>query len=55
MITHNAIWIRSTEPTSQAVNDRYLLWEGTFNAEDHGHLARYSGALERAKPPIAWK
>ena len=60
-IYRNALWIdppRSVQTDSgrapTALNRRYVIVEGTFNATHRGHLGMFSGALERVTRLDPW-
>ncbi len=47
LLTKNALWVDVDirRPEFAALNDRYVIVEGTFNATKRGHMALYAGAL----------
>ena len=53
-ITKNALWIvpdykalGTTPQELKKFNGKYVLMEGIFNKDNHGHLGMYSGSLEK--------
>lgn len=45
-VTKHAVWLEVEEsPEVLALNDGYVVVEGTFNAEQLGHLSMFSGFL----------
>ena len=49
-ITKNGLWLEVTDDIRQKQKDydqKYLLIEGVFKAQDTGHMALYSGALHK--------
>lgn len=49
-ILNNGIWLSLTDPqerSSAKLNDRYVLVEGRFKAEEKGHFASWSGSLQQ--------
>jgi hypothetical protein len=56
-ILSNGIWLSLTDPQEQSsakLNDRYVLVEGKFNAEQKGHLALWSGSLQQISRVSDW-
>ena len=52
-VTKNAVWIspnyqilKKTEEKLSKFNGEYVLIEGTFNKNDHGHMGLLSGSIE---------
>ena len=52
-ITQNCLWIipdhealKVTSKELEGANGKYVLMEGIFNKENHGHLGAYAGTLE---------
>jgi hypothetical protein len=58
-LTRNGLWVdfRNKEVWNQAdvVNDRYVLLEGTFDAENPGHMGLWSGALKDIYRVVGWR
>jgi len=48
-ITDNAVWIslpsKLTASQREGLSTRYVICEGVFRADDHGHLGLFSGVL----------
>jgi hypothetical protein len=58
LLTRNALWLSITpdiDKQADKYNDRYVLVEGTFNAENKGHFERCSGSIENIKRLDAWR
>jgi len=57
-ITRNGLWVELAAGTStKPCENRYAIIEGTFRANDHGHMGMWSGAIRnitRCDPWIAW-
>jgi hypothetical protein len=60
-ITRNGVWIdppagfeSDSGPTRRQPNDRYVVVEGTFSAQDLGHMGMWSGAIQHVKRLEAW-
>lgn len=60
-IARNGVWIdppagfeSDSGPARRQPNDRYVIVEGTFNAQDRGHMGMWSGAIEDVKRLEAW-
>jgi len=55
-LTKNGLWLDAPNKISekmQKMTDRYVLIEGVFNPENHGHMGLWSGAISeinRASP-----
>jgi hypothetical protein len=57
-IYSNSIWVNlprdMTEMQRKAVNDGYVLCEGTFHSKDHGHMGLFSGTLTQINRIEPW-
>ena len=55
-IYRNGLWIEQPgdRPANRLPNRRYVLVEGTFRADRHGHLGLWSGEIERVTRLQAW-
>ena len=58
----NALWIESdynalgvTRQQLEQFNGQYVLAEGVFNKDNHGHLGMYSGAFEKVTRFQLWE
>lgn len=54
----NGLWVSFAEgvlDSRQAYSGRYVLLEGTFNAEAHGHLGLWSGTIEQITRALPWR
>lgn len=61
-IHKNALWMRldfdrldKTEEELAQYNGTYVLIEGVFNANSHGHMSLYSGAIEKISRFEPWE
>lgn len=58
-ITKNGIWLDRPKDLSQkqaeAVDQRYVICEGIFNARVHGHMGLFSGSLTHVNRLEPWK
>jgi len=61
-ILNNALWIEPdykalnlTRDQLEQFNGKYVLLEGIFNKDNHGHLGMYSGALEQVTRFQLWE
>jgi len=52
-ISKNAVWLDVPEGR-QALSDQYVLVEGVFDAESHGHLGAFSGVLKDVRRMERW-
>lgn len=51
-IIHNALWLRLTEEQEALFDPHanfYVVVKGTFDANDHGHLGSYMGAIAKVE------
>ena|SRR5262245_9176263 len=55
-IEKNALWLSIQDPISdfRELNDSYVLVEGTFNADEKGHVRMWSGSLEKITKLKRW-
>ena len=53
-ITKNGLWLAIDSEQQQKFDQRYVLIEGTFDAESFGHRGLYSGAIRDIKRLQAW-
>jgi hypothetical protein len=56
-IVGNMIWVDITEEMKKNqdnLNDRYVIIRGVFDANDHGHMGLYSGALKKITRCDVW-
>jgi hypothetical protein len=56
-IVGNMIWVHVTEEMNKKkdkLNDRYVIIRGVFDANDHGHMGLFSGALKKITRCDAW-
>jgi hypothetical protein len=58
----NSLWIEpdydalgATRQQLEQLNGKYVLMEGVFNKDNHGHLGMYSGALEKITRFQLWE
>jgi len=58
----NALWIEPdydalgvTREQLEQFNGKYVIVEGVFNKDNHGHLGMYSGALEKVTRFQLWE
>lgn len=55
----NGLWVdflnKAVSDRADAVNNRYVLLEGTFDAEFTGHMGLWSGAIRDIYRVIAWR
>lgn len=61
-IYRNSLWIEpdydalgSTREQLEQFNGKYVLMEGYFNQDNHGHLGMYSGAIEKITRFKLWE
>jgi len=61
-IYKNSLWIEpdynalgATRQQLEQFNGKYVLMEGVFNKENHGHMGMYSGALEKVTRFQLWE
>ncbi|MBI1921699.1 MAG: hypothetical protein HYS23_11550 [Geobacter sp.] len=62
LVTKNAVWLspdtatlKVTEPTlAHDFNGQYVLVEGLFNMNNHGHLGMASGAITNINRIMSW-
>lgn len=61
-ILKNSLWIEpdynalgATRQQLEQFNGKYVLMEGVFNKDNHGHLGMYSGALEKITRFQLWE
>jgi len=52
-ILRNAIWLQ-LPPGTQVPTDTFVVAEGTFNAQDRGHMDAFSGSLMNIKSIERW-
>lgn len=56
-LPRNALWLSITDEIDKQAdtyNNKYVLVEGTFNAENMGHLGMCSGSIEKIKRLEPW-
>jgi hypothetical protein len=56
-IVGNMIWVDITEEMEKnkdKLNDRHVIIRGVFDANDHGHMGLYSGALKKITRCDVW-
>jgi hypothetical protein len=56
-LTKNGLWLDVTDQIRKErdkYTDKYVLVEGTFNSQNHGHMGMNSGAIESIKRFQAW-
>jgi len=56
-LTRNGIWVDRTdamEHDANKLNSHYVLIEGVFDAEDHGHMGLFRGAIKKITRIIPW-
>ena len=58
-LTKNGIWLNITQDCCgndpQEFDLKYVLVEGTFNAENYGHMGLFSGSIENIKRFEVWE
>ena len=61
-IHENSLWIEpdynalgATRQQLEQFNGKYVLMEGIFNQDNHGHMGMYSGALENVTRFQLWE
>lgn len=50
----NSIWVNETPLMKKKFSDRYVLIEGTFDAQDHGFKGLWSGAISKITRVTPW-
>lgn len=53
-ITQNAIWLEMDFERNKKLNQRYVLIEGTFDANHNGHKGLFSGSIKDIKRLQVW-
>ena len=53
-ITQNAIWLEMDFERNKKLNQRYVLIEGTFDADHNGHRGLFSGSIKDIKRLQVW-
>lgn len=53
-ITQNAIWLEMDFERNKKLNQRYVLIEGTFDADHNGHKGLFSGSIKDIKRLQVW-
>ncbi len=56
-LTKNGLWLSVTDQIRKdrdKYTDKYVLVEGTFNSQNHGHMGLNSGAIENIKRFQVW-
>ena len=56
-LTKNGLWLSITDQIRKErdkYTDKYILVEGTFNSQNHGHMGLNSGAIENIKRFQVW-
>jgi hypothetical protein len=54
-VAKNAVWVRASNPQEiRQLHQKYVLVEGTFNAEDHGARGVYAGSLDHVSRFVKW-
>ena len=49
----SCIWIDAT-PQMTPLSDQYVIVEGQFSSWDHGHMGRFSGAIQNVTRAQRW-
>ena len=56
-ITKNGLWLKVSDEimkNKREFNLKYVLLEGTFNAEDRGHMGAWNGSSEKITRFVTW-
>jgi hypothetical protein len=56
-ISKNALWLDITEDIRKKqahFDERYIILEGTFNAENTGHMGMFSGSIQKISRFQVW-
>src|SRR5436190_13567225 len=56
-ITKNGLWLKVSDEimkNKREFNLKYVLLEGTFNAEDRGHMGAWNGSIEKITRFVTW-
>jgi hypothetical protein len=53
-ITQNAIWLEMDVERNKKINQRYVLIEGTFDANHNGHKGLFNGSIKDINRLQAW-
>ena len=56
-ITKNGLWLDVSDDlmkNKKEFNLKYVLLEGTFNAQDMGHMGAWSGSIEKITRFVTW-
>ena len=53
-IPRNGLWVDIPEKTDPKLSMHYVLIEGIFDANDHGHMGMFGGAIRKVSRMTAW-
>ena len=54
-VTKNGLWVTFKSGFSKELSDSYVLLEGTFSANNQGHMGLWSGAIEDITRAERWQ